>query len=212
MQISKDSKLFYRFEKNYWKYFLELEESFIATKRYVAFDRVNYKTYSSEYLKLLEAVCSEIDVVAKEIAHQINPEFKILDHSDIQRWWYIIQDWFREDALEPVTMTNELEFSPWSGYIIEQYKDKKGRACCKLSGNSKTPHWWTSYNKVKHSRTLEDPNTKKPYFQQANLVNLCNAFAALYLLEKRYMMSIGQKKEYSECQESQLFGAFSSKG
>ena len=71
MKIQKDSKLFQFFEKNYWEYYLELEEQFISTKRYVAFDAANYKSYSLEYLKLLEAVCSEIDIVGKEIAHQI---------------------------------------------------------------------------------------------------------------------------------------------
>ena len=77
MKIQKDSKLFQFFEKNYWEYYLELEEQFISTKRYVAFDAANYKSYSLEYLKLLEAVCSEIDIVGKEIAHQIDSSFKI---------------------------------------------------------------------------------------------------------------------------------------
>lgn len=204
--IRKDAKKFSRFEKSYWQYFLELEEQFVSTKRYVTFDKANFKTFSSEYLKLLEAVCSEIDMVGKEIAHQINPEFKISDKNiDIQKWWYIIQDFITAGELKPVILLNEMAFSPWKGYIIEQYVDKNGATRHRLSGKSKTPSWWTSYNKVKHSRTLEDPETQEKYFHRANLGNVCEAFAALYKLEKQYMMAVGRALDYNRCKKSTLF-------
>lgn len=206
MQLEKDAKRFSIFERSYWNYFLELEDQFLATKRYVAFDAANYKSYSLEYLKLLEAVCSEIDVVGKEIAHQINPGFKISDHSsNIQKWWFTIQNWYAENAMEPVKILDELEFCPWEGYKIEEYPDKNGVRRLRLAENSKTPDWWTSYNKVKHNRTLDDPDTQQQYFHRANLGNLCNAFSALYLLEKKYMISVGRAEEYNRCQKSKLF-------
>lgn len=124
MQLQKDAKRYKIFEKSYWNYFLELEDQFLATKRYVAFDAANFKAYSLEYLKLLEAVCSEIDIVGKEIAHQIDPGFKISDHSsNIQKWWFTIQDWYAENAMEPVKILDELEFCPWEGYRIEEYEE-----------------------------------------------------------------------------------------
>ena len=70
-----DLKLFI---KSYWEYFLELEEQFLETKRFVAFDKANAKAYSIEYLKLYQAICSEIDVVGKEIAVAINPQFRLI--------------------------------------------------------------------------------------------------------------------------------------
>lgn len=79
MSIIKNKRLFELFERNYWQYFIELEEQFISTKRYVAFEKANFRTFSIEYLKLLEAVCSEIDVVGKEIAHQIDTSFRVTD-------------------------------------------------------------------------------------------------------------------------------------
>lgn len=206
MKIQKDSKLFRFFEKNYWEYYLELEEQFISTKRYVAFDAANYKSYSLEYLKLLEAVCSEIDIVGKEIAHQIDSSFKILDiSSNIQKWWFIIQNWYSEKKLEPVAIFEDLHFSPWQGYKIVEYINKKGVRKLKLKDGSKTPDWWASYNKVKHSRTLADPDTQEQFFHRANLGNLCNAFSALYLLEKRYMEDVGRAEEYNRCKRSRLF-------
>lgn len=206
MKIQKNSKLFLFFEKNYWEYYLELEEQFISTKKYVAFDSTNYKSYSLEYLKLLEAVCSEIDIVGKEIAHQINPSFKISDISaNIQKWWFIIQDWYSEKQSEPIAIFGDLQFSPWQGYKIVEYVDKNGITKLKLKENSKTPYWWKSYNKVKHSRTLADPDTQEQFFHRANLENLCNAISALYLLEKRYMENVGRAEEYNRCKKSQLF-------
>ena len=206
MPIAKDARKFNQFEKSYWQYFLELEEQFLSTKRYVTFDQANFKTFSSEFLKLLEAICSEIDVVGKEIAHQIDSDFKITDGNvDIQKWWYKIQDWYREDTLEPIKLMDEIEFSPWAEYQIEEFVDKRGATRHRLVSNSKTPHWWTSYNKVKHSRTLDDPETQEKYFHRANLGNVCEAFSALYLLEKRYMMSVGRAVEYERCQKSKLF-------
>lgn len=41
------------FIKSYWNYYLELEDQFIATKKFVEFDASNSATYSVEYLKLL---------------------------------------------------------------------------------------------------------------------------------------------------------------
>ena len=67
-----------KFVSSYWNYYLELEEAFKQTQKYVAFDRHNDRTYSVEYLKLIQAVCSEIDVVAKEIAEHFNPNFSTI--------------------------------------------------------------------------------------------------------------------------------------
>ncbi len=146
MSITKDAKLFSIFEKSYWNYYLELEEQFLSTKRYVAFDKANFKTFSMEYLKLLEAVCSEIDVVGKEIAHQIDPTFKINDSSsNIQKWWYAIQSWFFEHDPQPVKMLDEMVFNPWAGYEIVQQRNKKGVNYLKLKNGCCTPSWWTAY-------------------------------------------------------------------
>ena len=138
MNLHKDAKRFLIFEKSYWNYFLELEKQLLSTRRYVAFDVANYKTYSMEYLKLIEAVCSEIDVVGKEIAHQIDPGFNVSDNSStIQKWWYIIQDWYSEENVEPIKMLDELEFSPWDGYRIEEFVDKRGAKRLRLAESSK---------------------------------------------------------------------------
>lgn len=68
--------MFNAFIRGYWEYYRELEDEFLVTRRYVAFDEENYSVYSIEYLKLYQAVCGEVDTLGKEIAHMVNEEFK----------------------------------------------------------------------------------------------------------------------------------------
>lgn len=206
--IKKDSQLFSLFIKNYWRYYLGLEEQFLNTQRYVAFESLNFKTYSSEYLRLLESICSEIDVVGKVIAHHIDSNFKILDPCGIQKWWFIIQDWYHQKQMEPISMLElfDVSFSPWSNYQIESYKDKKNAERLRQCVNNKDKlSWWTAYNKVKHCRALEDPVTKQKYYIRANLENVCNAITALYLLEKAYMQDVGMNQDNGNRRKSELF-------
>ena len=81
------------FIKNYWNYYLRLEEEFLTALKYVEFDRDNYQTFSIEFLTVLLSVCSEIDVVGKVIANDFNKNF-IPEKKDntIYKWWYEIQN------------------------------------------------------------------------------------------------------------------------
>ena len=72
------------FIKNYWQYYIELEKQFIETQRFFAFDSQNNATFSMEYIKLLQVICSEIDVVGKVIAKHANPEFVIDKNTNIK--------------------------------------------------------------------------------------------------------------------------------
>ena len=53
------------FIRQYWNFFETLEDDFIETERYVSLDEDNFDTFSIEYNRLYQSVCSEIDVVAK---------------------------------------------------------------------------------------------------------------------------------------------------
>ena len=57
------------FQKVFWSYYLNLEEKFINTTKYVEVTKDNYLTYSIEYTSLLLNICSEIDVIFKEICN-----------------------------------------------------------------------------------------------------------------------------------------------
>ena len=74
-------------------------------------------------------------------------------------------------ATEVSIETNEIMlFCPWKSWM-----------------SAKKPMWWTLYNKVKHERLtiytdIEEYRNKK-YYQTANLENVLNSLAALFILE-----------------------------
>ena len=207
---------FETFKRSYWNYYLELEERMEATKKYVEYDENNFKTYSSTYLMLMQAVCSEIDVVGKEIASHYSPAFAKEDgNKPINRWWYEIQDKL-VDTTRSVKFANTFEVNPWEKYRVVKavsQRNNKGNVTNVTNYNLQpktngttyaTPKWWNAYNKVKHKRVQSDSDVLN--YKKANLWNLSNAFAALYLLEFEFMKDIGEIADRVSCGESRLFG------
>lgn len=152
-----------KFLNSYWKYYLALEEDFIKSLRYVTLDTANFSSFSTEYTKQYQAICSEIDVTCKEICGIIKIGSK---PSNITQYAKIILDDMSNITNESVTLKNytSISLSPWSQWKLE----KDGIPY-------QSPSWWNSYNNVKHDR-----NT---YFNEANLENVLNALAGLYILE-----------------------------
>ena len=159
-----------QFIKSYWEYFLELEEQLLETKRYVDFDQTNERTYSIEYLKLYQAVCSEIDVVAKEIASDLNANFKVDSGTNITKWGYELQQQFPTIKFEKVLFNEVCCVTPFENWEYEWAISKDGKRYLRLVEGMSNPEWWTSYNKVKHQRIGLVTGTK--YFQLANQKNL----------------------------------------
>ena len=178
-----------KFVSSYWDYYLELEEAFKQTQKYVAFDRHNDRTYSVEYLKLIQAVCSEIDVVAKEIAEHFDPNFCTIQKPNITHWGYVIINNMPQIAKARIYFTNGYVVKPWDKFGYTQYPDKNGNIRYKLLPNCSTPSWWSDYNKMKHQRTSRNSDGEIN-FVKANLKNMVLSLAALYSLEWLYMWII----------------------
>ena len=113
------------FVRSYWDYYLELEEEFINTKKYVAFEKANGKTYSLEYLKLMQAVCSEIDNAAKFVASSLDYSFKVDKYTNIQKWGYVLQNELPQILKQKVVFNHDTVIFPWSNWMYEVYRDKK---------------------------------------------------------------------------------------
>lgn len=203
----RSAAMFSGVERNYWEYYRELEEDFLATRKYVSFHEANSSTFSLEYLKLFQAVCSEIDVVGKAMAAACNPEFKPEDgQNNIHKWWFEVQGVYRcYDGPGPAvsgtggtrladcsrSLLGRVELQPWLGYETEWYTAKDDSRRCRAKGSS-TPKWWSDYNKVKHSRVavaLQDG--KSANYARANLGNLMSAFAGLHVLERAFLEATG---------------------
>ena len=178
------------FRKSYWNYYLELERQFKEIERYVALDRGNNQTFSVEFLKLIEAVCSEIDTVAKAISEHYDNNFSKIKNPGIRHWGYILSQNMPDLSTATVELLDsDIEIVPWNNFGYMQYKNKKGQLCYKLADQCDTPSWWKDYNSIKHQRTARDDNGVIN-FSKANLRNVILSFSALFSLEAVFMERI----------------------
>lgn len=209
--LDRDTNTFKLFEYNYWEYYKELEDEFLHTKKYVEFREENDTTFSVEFLKLYQAVCSEIDTVGKMMAGFADPSFSpSAKDNNIKKWWNIVQDQYflSEGPYTPINPSskpkqylmgeyicffmNRIQIKPWGDFNVFQEKNSKGNLVYKLRPGSNMPHWWSDYNKVKHGRSILLGDTKVELnYKKANLHNLRYSFAALYVLEKAFMDTVG---------------------
>lgn len=135
------------FRKLYWKYYIALENDIMSIEKYSTFEKDNKNSYSLEFLKIFQAICSEIDVVARNLCISIEANGKknrINDYSEI------ITSHFEDFNYQNIISDklNEI-LTPWKDW------DKDS-----------TPEWWTIYNKVKHERSTISTEHKK------NIINL----------------------------------------
>lgn len=199
-----------KFVKSYWNYYIELEQQVWETRRYVEFSKKNNRTFSMEYLKLLQAICSEIDVTAKVIATYINPAFK---GSTINHWGYALQQQFPNIQNCTVIFNEDYNVQPWKNWrYVSEVKEKNGKktAAVKLDCKAKNPQWWTSYNKSKHKRTSMYNNFNTNY-ERANLKHVVESLSALYIVEKLFSAYIFEKEGIDiKVDESRLFSGITS--
>lgn len=164
----------------HWDYYAVLERDFLATERYISFDLGdnytyqsngvtdygNSMAYSTEFIKQYQAICSEIDVIMKSICTEFdnNNTSKMPEYTN-----EILQHWTAISQQE-VTMKNIklIPFKDWTS-----------------APNYNPPHWWKPYNDVKHERLSN--------MKFANLKNVLNALAGLYILESYFVKFIGDR-------------------
>ncbi len=187
------------FKGEFLPYYLSLDEQVAETNRYVSIRDDNEKAYSLEYSKLLQTICGEIDVFAKALCNLSDSDLKPKD-LNIQKWGIRIQHQFPTIETEFVQVDGYGELKPWANWQYEYCRDKNDVERIRLKKNKKTPAWWTSYNKVKHERTMLRPNGSLQ-FKKANQGNVIKSLAALYILENLYLLEAGA----SENIHSQIF-------
>lgn len=197
--FSENVNKFQDIERSYWRYYCELEQEMLQTRRFVDFNKENFKAYSLEYLKLYQAVCGEIDAFLKLLAKEQNTNFNT-KKADIQKCWYEVQNWFQTVAIKTVSFCKEYDLEPWAGYAVTRSYSTNHR----LVYSGTAPDWWKAYTSIKHARAVlgDDGN---PNYIKANLKNVSNAFAALYVLEKNAMNELGDEKSKAEASLSWLF-------
>lgn len=179
----------------YWKYYISLENQFLETRKYVELDFVNNgRTYSMEYLKLYQAVCSEIDVTGKALAKEISKDFKPTKNTGINEWWFYVTSVIKQLEDRKCNFFGKHIIQPWKRFVVikNDNANAKKYVLRKDKPEGKTPTWWNDYNKVKHDRTGKFEKNSTNY-AKANLRNLIYAFAALYSLEVELLSFINER-------------------
>ena len=165
----------------FWEYYLSLEKDFMDAERYVYFDlgdnnlydgkiskdTGNSLTFSVEFVKQYQAICSEVDIILNAICNEIrqNVDNKITEHTKI-----ILSDNFWCKVVMQKVKFKDIELQPFMNWTANPYK---------------SPDWWTPSNNVKHDRTHN--------YKKANLKNVTNSLAGLYILENYLAKYIGDR-------------------
>lgn len=187
--------------ESYWTYYLNLERRLQRTEEYVAFDEVNNKTYSIEYLALLQAISGEVDVVGKAIASHFDHSFDS-EKANIQKWGYVVQTYLPEITTLDISFRHEKTLQPWKQWTVEQRISKKGSTYYAYANGCGAPTWWNAYNKVKHARTTIDDG--RVNYHLANQKNTVLALAGLFALH-RLMLAHLDADAYATIKRSELF-------
>lgn len=168
------------FMTNCWRFYLMLEKRFLDTTQYVELHHENFSTFSLEYVNLLQSIGSELDVFMKVVC-----DFEQTDRKTIADYCPVILQKYSGIKNQKVVI-NALDDS------IKPFEEWR-RECPKQS-----LVWWDAYDSVKHGRIKN--------FDSANLENVLNALAALYLLEMYYLKDIVKEDEMDiPDRESELF-------
>ncbi len=142
-------------ERPHWSYYLTVVQDLMAVSRHVELAEDNYSTYSIELVRMLLAIGSEIDVVAKVLCRQANPTTSA---ANMDEYRTILMGTYPSLTAVEVSMPKHgLTFTPWLEWR-----------------QAANPSWWRVYNKVKHERN--------EYYREANLRNVLQATAGLCVL------------------------------
>ncbi len=134
---------------SYWQYFLAIESDLEATVRFVEPGPRNFDTYSIEFAKILLTASSEVDVICKVLAGDINPT--VGSDSINEHRVAILARYPRFPEMQIIVPRYELAFEPWATWAM-----------------GSNPEWWRSYNAVKHQRHTSFPSA-----------NQCSAFESV---------------------------------
>lgn len=158
------------FITNHQYYYKMLEEDFVKSLRYVELCESNFGTYSNEYVKQLQSICSEFEILIRYYCKSLSSGSRVKNIID---WEKVL---FREETqLELFTVSLEVQnleerVKPFEDWTYES------------DNNRNPPFWWKDYTSIKHDRI--DMYSGLSNFYKANLKSVLNALAALYILNE----------------------------
>lgn len=164
----------------FWPIYKKLEDDFIELSYYIAIDKKQLKTYSIKIADLILRSVSEVENLAKELCKKEKIKFR--DKRGGIRQYVMFNEYI--DQLENVYGLANKHVSCIFDNIKQGTFDLKHTPFTKtrIMKNGKEKeilNWYNSYNLIKHDRVKN--------FKEANLGNLVDSLAALFLLNIYYM-------------------------
>ncbi len=152
--------------KLYYSQYQLLEKRLIELSEYVTIHPSNYSTFSQQFISIFLSICSEIDSLLDEFCKIILQNDKNKTSGIIDKIKTIIS---RYPNLKNLQVQTKFPFERISRTPFCKFEPKQPSS------------WWSDYNKVKHNRTEQAENGRYNY-QKANLKNVLDSMAALYVL------------------------------
>lgn len=145
------------FRQVYWKYYLILERDVLNVEPYVTFHPDNYYCFSNEFIKLYQAICSEIDVICQKYCKYIKDTTSIMGkYQDIRDYAEYILTQHPEIVEQKVYLIeqNDCKLVPWAEWHFDPSDHRNSNNPVNV-----TPEWWKEYNDLKHRRSDKNGNS-----------------------------------------------------
>ena len=175
------------FISNYWKYYCILEDDFAELIKYIDLRKSNYRTTSNVIIKQLQSICSEFEIVCKELC-----DIKMDDkHANIKTYYKGIVDNTQEiiqDLKIRKIQNLHINIRQTNNMVIFPFKEWNEECPWNL-------FWWKNHNDIKHSRT--------EHYKSGNFESVLNALGALYFLERLLVRKVYYKTKEMDIPDRQ---------
>lgn len=162
-------------ENLFWPIYKKLEQEFKDLSYYIAINKKQLKTYSIKIADLILRTVSECENISSTICKRENIKFKD-KKGDIRKTVYFNEYIERLNTIFKLEQKNvSVKYINIDNNTFDSKLTPFQKEILKVNGKEKSIlPWYNAYNKIKHDRVKN--------FKQANLENLINSLAALFML------------------------------
>lgn len=155
------------FYRNFCKYYLMLEKTFLESIEYVELSENNFNTFSNRYIMMIQSIGAELDMMFKEFCGFTANQGSMKYYAD-----YILEN--NPDIINQKIRIRDydIELQPFKNWDVD---------------NKNSLQWWTAFTSIKHNRYDQ--------LKQATQKNVLDILGALYLMEMYCLKEI--KKDNS---------------
>ncbi|OOM09320.1 hypothetical protein [Clostridium saccharobutylicum] len=159
----------------FWPIYKKIEEEFKDLSYYIAINKKQLKTYSIKIADLILRTVSECENIASTICKRENIKFKD-KKGHIRKTVYFNEYIEQLNAIFKLEQKNvSIKYINIDNNTFDSKLTPFQKEILKINGKQKSIlPWYNAYNKIKHDRVKN--------FKQANLENLINSLAALFML------------------------------